>query len=162
LGEWRFFAFKRKYNAVSGPLESPLSGAKQQSDYWLLFLYIMAALSRPKRRSQIMQKRNIEIKLRLDKKEAESLNKRVKKSGLSRESYLRHIINGLVPTDVPPPDYYSMMRELHGIGNNLNQIAQKAHVLNVLDVKRYDEAVKALDSAVLNITNAVMLPRKIE
>lgn len=109
-----------------------------------------------------MQKRNIEIKLRLDKKEAESLNKRVKKSGLSRESYLRHIINGLVPTDVPPPDYYSMMRELHGIGNNLNQIAQKAHVLNVLDVKRYDEAVKALDSAVLNITNAVMLPRKIE
>jgi len=137
-------------------------GQKQQSDYWLLFLYIMAALSRPKRRSQIMQKRNIEIKLRLDKKEAESLNKRVKKSGLSRESYLRHIINGLVPTNVPPPDYYSMMRELHGIGNNLNQIAQKAHVLNVMDVKRYDEAVKALDKSVLNITNAVMLPREIK
>ena len=109
-----------------------------------------------------MQKRNIEIKLRLDKKEAESLNKRVKKSGLSRESYLRHIINGLVSTDVPPPDYYSMMRELYGIGNNLNQIAQKAHVLNVLDVKRYDEAVKALDKSVLNITNAVMLPMEIK
>ena len=109
-----------------------------------------------------MQKRNIEIKLRLDKKEAESLNKRVRKSGLSRESYLRHILNGLVPTDVPPPDYYSMMRTLHGIGTNLNQIAQKANVLNVIDVKRYDENTVALDRAVVDITNAVMLPRKIE
>jgi len=113
-------------------------------------------------RSRIMQKRNIEIKLRLDKKEAESLNKRVKKSGLSRESYLRHVINGLVPTDAPPPDYYSMMRALHSIGTNLNQIAQKAHVLNVLDLKRYDDNVAALNKAVVEITNAVMLPRKIE
>jgi hypothetical protein len=109
-----------------------------------------------------MQKRNIEIKLRLDKKEAEALNKRVKKSGLSREGYLRHLINGLVPTDAPPPDYFTMMRELHGIGNNLNQIAQKAHVLNVMDARRYDEVVKSLDKAILNVTNAVMLPRKLE
>jgi hypothetical protein len=109
-----------------------------------------------------MQNRSIEIKFRLNKKEAEALGKRVKKSGLSRESYLRHIINDLVPTDTPPPDYYSMMRELHGIGTNLNQIAQKAHVLNVLDVKRYDENAAALNRAVVEITNAVMLPRKIE
>jgi hypothetical protein len=109
-----------------------------------------------------MKKRNIEIKLRLDRKEAEALNKRVKKSGLSRESYLRHIISGLVPTDVPPPDYYTMMRELHAIGNNLNQVSQKAHVLNVIDVQRYDAAVNALDGAILEITNAVMLPRKME
>ncbi len=109
-----------------------------------------------------MQKRSVEIKLRLDKKEAESLNKRVRKSGLSRESYLRHVINGLVPTDVPPPDYYSMMRTLHGIGANLNQIAQKANVLNVIDVKRYDENTTALKRAIVEITNAVMLPRKLE
>jgi len=109
-----------------------------------------------------MQKRNIEIKLRLDRKESETLNKRVKKSGLSRESYLRHILGGLVPTDTPPPDYYSMMRELHAIGTNLNQIAQKAHVLKVLDVKRYDDNIIALHRAVVEITNAVMLPRKLE
>ena len=109
-----------------------------------------------------MRKRNIRYQLWLDEKEAERLGTLVKRSGLCRETYLRQLVNGLVPTDAPPPDYYSMMRELHGIGNNLNQIAQKAHVLNVLDVGRYDEAVKVLDRAVLNITNAVMLPRKIE
>ena len=32
-----------------------------------------------------MSKRSIEIKVRLNKKEMETLNKRVKKSGLSRE-----------------------------------------------------------------------------
>ena len=76
-----------------------------------------------------MGKRNIEIKVRLKRKEAELLNKHVKKSRLSREAYLRHLINGLVPQDAPPPAYFDFMRELHSIGNNLNQIAQKAHVL---------------------------------
>ena len=68
-----------------------------------------------------MGKRNIEIKVRLNRKEAELLNKRVKKSRLSREAYLRHLINGLVPQDAPPPAYFDFMRELHGIGNNLNR-----------------------------------------
>jgi len=45
---------------------------------------------------------------------------------------------------------------------NLNQIAQKAHTLNALDVKRYDENAAMLKTAVVEITNAVMLPRKIE
>jgi hypothetical protein len=109
-----------------------------------------------------MPKRNIEIKLRLDKSEADYLKKRVAKSGLSREGYLRHLIKGVVPADVPPPDYFSMTRELHRIGNNLNQIARKAHTLSVMDVQRYDEAVRSLDETILAITNAVMLPRKIE
>ena len=39
-----------------------------------------------------MSKRNIEIKVRLNRKEAESLSKRVKKSRLSREAYIRHLI----------------------------------------------------------------------
>lgn len=78
---------------------------------------------------------------------------------LSREAYLRHLVNGLEPQDTPPPDYYAMMRELHGIGNNLNQIAAKAHTLNVLDVQRYDENCRKLDEAVKTITAAVILPR---
>ena len=46
--------------------------------------------------------------------------------------------------DAPPPDYYAMMQQLYRIGNNLNQIAQKAHTLNVIDVQRYDTAVSQL------------------
>lgn len=109
-----------------------------------------------------MRKRNVHIQFWLDKKEAEVFNKRVKRSGLSREAYLRHLINGLVPRDAPPPDYFSMMRELHGIGNNLNQIAQKAHTLNVVDVQRYDTAVRQFEAAVKKITEAVVLPQPME
>ncbi len=109
-----------------------------------------------------MRKRNIHIQVWLDRKEAEALDKKVRRSGLSREAYLRHLINGVVPQDAPPPDYFAMMRELHGIGKNLNQIAQKAHVLNVVDVQRYDTAARQLDTAIRKITDAVILPRPLE
>ena len=48
-----------------------------------------------------MRKRNVHVQFWLDKKEAEAFNKKVKRSGLSREVYLRHLINGLVPQDRP-------------------------------------------------------------
>ena len=109
-----------------------------------------------------MNTRTIEIKVRLNRKEAEQLNKRVKKSRLSREAYLRHLISGVVPREAPSPDYFSMMRELHGIGNNLNQIAQKAHTLNVMDVQRYDAACRQLEDSIRAITEAVILPEKLK
>lgn len=107
-----------------------------------------------------MRKRNVSILFRLTKREAESLYKKVKKSGLNRETYLRQLINGVVPRDAPPPDYYAMMRELHKVGNNLNQIALKAHTLNVIDVQRYDEAVREYEKTVKKITNAVIMPEQ--
>ena len=107
-----------------------------------------------------MNKRNVEIKVRLNRKEAETLNKSVKKSGLSREAYLRHLIAGNVPREAPPADYYAMMKELYRIGNSLNQVAQKAHILNVIDVKRYDGSMREFTAAVKKITEAVVLPER--
>lgn len=66
-----------------------------------------------------MTKRNIEIKVRLSRKEAENLNKQVKKCRLSREAYLRHLITGEVPREAPPPEYFAFMREMHYVGHNL-------------------------------------------
>ena len=109
-----------------------------------------------------MIKRNVEIKVRLSRKEAETLNKRVKKSGISREAYIRHLIEGSVPREAPPPDYYAMMREIYAIGKNLNQIAQKAHVLQVMDGQRYDEEVRKLEAVIRKVTDAVILPASVE
>ena len=71
-----------------------------------------------------MLKRNIKVTFRLDKKESDHLRKRVKKSGLSQEAYLRQLINGLAPRDKPPPDYFSMMRELYAVGDALEIMAK--------------------------------------
>lgn len=107
-----------------------------------------------------MLKRTCQINLRLDEQELARLRSLIRKSGLSQSAYLRQIINGVVPKDMPPPDYYAMMRELHGIGRNLNEIAVKAHTLNVLDVKRYDEMSRRLEDAIRSITKAVLLPER--
>lgn len=105
-----------------------------------------------------MRKRNVPILFRLNKKEAELLDKKVKRSGLSREAYLRHLAAGFAPKEAPSPDYYAMMRELYGIGRNLTQIAQKAHALGVVDAGRYDAETRKLEAAVKRITDAVILP----
>lgn len=107
-----------------------------------------------------MRRRNIAVLFRLNPKEAEQLDAKVEQSGLSREAYLRHLIKGAAPRAAPPPDYYAMMKELHRIGSNINQIAQKAHVLNVIDVQRYDKSMREFEKAVRLITEAVVLPEK--
>lgn len=109
-----------------------------------------------------MRKRNIPFLFRLNQIEADAFRERVKRSGLSQEAYIRQVISGKVPRDAPPPDYYSMMKELHKIGNNLNQIAQKAHTLNVIDVQRYDKDMRKFEQTVRLITEAVVLPRDME
>ena len=109
-----------------------------------------------------MRNRNVKIQIWFSKKEAENLQKKAKRSKVSVAAYVRHLIDGVVPQDAPPPDYYSMMQQLYRIGTNLNQIAQKAHTLNVIDVQRYDAAVHKFEEAVKQITEAVVSPRPIE
>jgi hypothetical protein len=107
-----------------------------------------------------MKKRTDEIKVRLTPEEKASLTERAKECGYSRENYIRTLLGGHVPRPMPPPDYHGMMRELHGIGNNLNQVAQKAHILNVVDAARYDTAMRQFAEAVARIEGAVILPQK--
>ena len=109
-----------------------------------------------------MNKRIYEIKVRLAADEMAYLNQLVAASGLSRETYLRMVISGVVPKEAPPPDFWAMMRELHAIGNNLNQIAMKAHSLNAIDAKHYDEGVQLFQDAVQNILSAVLDPIPID
>lgn len=107
-----------------------------------------------------MNNRNYEIKVRLTQAEMVHLNRLVNGSKLSREAYLRQLISGVVPQDAPPPDYFSMMQQLYRIGNNLNQIALKAHALGTIDTRHYDEAVREFREAVQKIQAAVLLPRQ--
>ena len=108
-----------------------------------------------------MRKRNIRVRFWMNEKEYAKLCNLVKRSGLSTEAYLRHLIAGIIPNDAPPPDYYAMMRELYYIGNNLNQIAHIANASGFIDVKAYEENTKMLTNAIEQITKAVVSPRKL-
>ena len=109
-----------------------------------------------------MRKRNIQIITRLNEKEYEHLKKCVKRSAFSQSGFIRFLINGLVPPDYPSPDYHKMTNELRCIGRNINQIAVKAHMLNVIDTERFDNALAEHRKVYLSIIEAVSDYRKIE
>ena len=110
-----------------------------------------------------MTKRNIEIKVRLNKEEIDFLNKKSKKCGVSREGYIRMLLHEHVPKETPPAEYFDMMRELKRIGENLNQIAMAVNKgrNKVIDGRKYERAVKMVENALLRIDNAVLNPEDI-
>lgn len=105
-----------------------------------------------------MRKRSIRIQVWVNEGENRKLQKQAQQSGLSREAYLRSLINGYVPKMLPPLDYYTMLRELHAIGNNLNQLAAKAHVTGHLDRASFQQEADDLRSMVQQIQEAVTAP----
>lgn len=111
-------------------------------------------------RGDRMRKRSISVLVRLNEKERQHLASQVKKSGLSQEAFIRTLINGYVPKALPPPDYYAMMRELHAIGNNLNQLAVKAHSTGHLDRATFQQEADRLRLAVQQIQQAVTAPER--
>ncbi|MCK9910645.1 MobC family plasmid mobilization relaxosome protein, partial [Microbacteriaceae bacterium K1510] len=79
----------------------------------------------------------------------------------SKEAYIRSLISGYVPKSLPPPDYYAMMRQLHAIGNNLNQLAEKAYTTGYLDRAAFQQEADQLRRAVQNIQQAVTSPERV-
>lgn len=118
-------------------------------------------LTHPKQEgARAMRKRNIRIQVWLNKEERTKLQTHAKKSGLSQEAFIRTLINGYVPKELPPPDYFSMMRELHAIGSNLNQIAAKANTTGHIDKTVFQYEANRLRNAVQDIIAAVTAPER--
>ena len=108
-----------------------------------------------------MRVRKHRVYLHLNDKEYAALNAGVARSGLSRESYLRMILQNKIPKPKPPPDYHTMMKEIRAVGINLNQIAAKANAIGFIDAERYDAVAKQLLDRMIAIQKAVCLPEKI-
>ncbi len=108
-----------------------------------------------------MRKRNNFIGLRLSDGELAMLNEKARKAGIKREAYLRFLIKGYVPKTVPPPDYFSMMRELHAIGNNIHQVAARANATGFFMKDEYAQYIEDFRNAVKRIQAAVTFPEEI-
>ena len=108
-----------------------------------------------------MLKRNIKITFRLNAKEHQRLKKCVKKTGLSQETYIRTLLDGYVPKELPPPDYHGMMRELNAIGNSINQIAARANATGFFLKEDYALNYRRLMENVLEIQAAVTQPERL-
>ena len=91
-----------------------------------------------------MRKRNVQILFRLTEEEAEQLYSLVKKSGCSKEAFLRGMVKGYRLCEKPDPEFYKMMRELSAIGNRINQLAVKANALGFIDTQKLNSELDRL------------------
>lgn len=96
-------------------------------------------------------KRNNRIEIRLSDDELDYLNRAVAKTGLSREAYLRLIIQKIVPAEKPYPDLVETITQLRRIGNNLNQIAVIAHRTGSIDTMKYKKNYDELQNQIQSV-----------
>ena len=95
------------------------------------------------------------IRVRLNEREKALLDQKVKQSGLSREAYMRQLLNKIDTPDKPQPNYCSTKNELHQIGMKFNFVARKLHETNTIDVEQFDEACQEFQETVNRIIEAV-------
>lgn len=107
-----------------------------------------------------MLKRNIKITFRLNEEELQFLSNQVKKTGFSQEGFVRALIRGYDPKQLPPLDYHALIRELHAIGTNLNQIAARANATGHIDSATFQHEANWLRQAVLDIQEVVTGPKR--
>lgn len=92
-----------------------------------------------------MRSRNHTILLRLNEEELAYLNGMVKRTHLTREEFLRKMIAGYTIVEKPDIEYFEVIRQLRYIGNNLRQMAIRAHALYLIDadvfMRRTDEVI---------------------
>ena len=69
----------------------------------------------------------------LSDRQAADLAEKAKKACLSEAALIRLLLRGYEPREQPDSRFYDSMRELSAIGNNLNQLAAKAHSLGFVD-----------------------------
>ena len=91
-----------------------------------------------------MRKRSIEKTVWLDEKESKLLKEKAKMTGQTESGYIRALILGYKPKELPSDEVYEMLNQMRGIAINLNQIARKANTLNYIDVPRYKKVCEKL------------------
>lgn len=94
----------------------------------------------------------------MTKEELNSLDKKVKQTGMQREGYICTLCNNKTPVAIPPTDYFALVREVRAIGNTLYEIYYKASALGVLDEAEYRRHAEHI-TAVADKLTAVCLPR---
>ena len=109
-----------------------------------------------------MRKRSIRIWARLNEKEFDIILRRVKKTGLSREAYIRSVLLGSVPREKPDERFYAIMRDLSDIANNANLLVQSAAAKGSIDAGTLQGEAEKWSQFQLDVRREFLLPEKLE
>ena len=108
-----------------------------------------------------MRKRNVSLMFRMTETEAMELDRKVKQSGLSREAFIRAVLNGYILHEKPDKEFYDVMRQMNIIGTHLHQISTKANVLGLIDAPYYKKEADRWTRFQLEIKQKFLLTDKV-
>ena len=95
-----------------------------------------------------MRTRDCRFLVSLSEKEMNSLMKKVERSGLTRDAYVRSMFAGYEIKETPPVEFFEVLKSLQQINNNMNQIAVVANHKGFIDTAAYWENVRWLQKSV--------------
>lgn len=98
-----------------------------------------------------MRKRDIRFQLRLTEKEADLLQKRSLRCGITRQAYLISLLNNTPVKEQPSADFLAILKALEKIGDNINQIAAKANTLGFIDRVQYRKDSEKLEKVIAEL-----------
>jgi hypothetical protein len=104
--------------------------------------------------------RKNEVHVFMDDKEFAVLTKKAAKAGLPKSALIRMLIQGYSPKEKPDDRFYIVMRQLIGIGNNMQQICRKANALNFIDAPALKKALENLDALEAEVSKRFLDPER--
>ena len=104
-----------------------------------------------------MRRRNKRIEIKMNDEELKHLNHLVRQSKLSRESYLRMIINGLVPRASPSDELIDTILILRKISNDIYQLS-----INNPNTIQYQSDFELLQEQINQIMILIRQPTNLE
>ena len=105
-----------------------------------------------------MRKRNCRVVVYFSKDELDALTKKIRKSHLSREGFIRAAVDRQEVKAGPTADVPALIQEVRRVGNNLNQIMKRANSIGLLDVPQLRKEVADLRMVEKLIVDAYTMP----
>lgn len=91
-----------------------------------------------------MKNRTADIHIRLTKEEAEDLKQKAKMCRITQSALIRILLKGYEPRQAPDNRFYQAMNQLSAIGSSINQLAEKANLMGLVDGIEYKQQAEKL------------------
>ena len=109
-----------------------------------------------------MKRRTVKKQFWFSRDEAQDLQKKAKKTCLTEAALVRLLVRGYEPKERPDERFYDVMRQLSSIGNNINQLAAKAHTLGFIDVPMLKNEAERWHKFQADVERQFLRPEKSE
>lgn len=102
-----------------------------------------------------MRTRECSLHLRMTQAEMSLLKKEAAKAGLKPQALILALLKDHPVKELPPMDFFEVLKNLRQINLNMNQIAVKANAFGFIDVVEFRRNVKAVETAISELKEAV-------